>query len=254
VFRADVRGQTLVMDFAANVNMNFVMRDRQTRSLWQQATGEAYEGPLSGQHLEIYPFVVTTWEEWRAEHAKTLVLAPVAGDVAYVPEGGGPPINLYKLLWDRRQQEFQDQRAARGGGRPARPLRREDSRLPMYEQVVGLDAGGARRAYPVAVLKKERVVNDQLGTQPLVLLATPDGAMVTAFARTLRGRTLTFEMRGPAGRVVDVETGSRWNAFGECVEGTLRRNQLTMLTPLPSLWFSWAQFYADTGGYTGKER
>jgi hypothetical protein len=253
VFRADVDGQTLVMDFAANVNMNFVMRDRQTRSLWQQATGEAYEGPLKGRRLEIYPFVVTTWKAWRTQNPKSLVLAPVTGAVAYVPPGGGPPVNLYRQLWDRRQQEYRDQRAMRGGGRPARPLRREDDRLPMYEQVIGLDAGGARRAYPVEILKKERVVNDQLGSQPLVLLSTPDGAMVTAYGRTLKGRTLTFELREPADDVVDVETGSRWNPFGECVSGRLRGSRLSALTPLPSLWFSWAQFYADTDIYQSEK-
>ena len=251
MFRADIDGQTLVMDYAANVNMNFVMRDRQTRSLWQQATGEGYEGPLKGRRLAIYPFVISTWSEWRSEHPETLVLAPVPQDVEFVPQGGGPPINLYRLLWDRRQQEFQDQRASRGGPPPGR-LRRQDSRLLMYEQVVGLDTGGARRAYPVAVLKNERVVNDQLGNQPIVVLATANGEMVTAYDRVLGGRTLTFEHRRPADQVVDVETGSRWNAFGECVAGRLRGRRLSVLTPMPSLWFSWAQFYPDTDVYTKK--
>jgi hypothetical protein len=247
VFRAEIDGQPLVMDFAANVNMNFVMRDRETRSLWQQATGEAYEGPLTGRRLPIYPFVVTTWGAWRTAHPKTLVLAQAAQAAAYTPPGGGTPVNLYRLLWDRRQQEYQDQRAARGGPPPSR-LRRVDDRLPMYEQVVGLDGGRARRAYPIDALRQQRVVNDQLGGVPLVVLYA-DGEMVTAFVRTLGARTLTFERRPATGEVVDAETGSRWNAFGECVDGKLRGSRLTALTPLPSLWFSWAQFYPDTEVY-----
>jgi hypothetical protein len=251
VFRAEIDGQTLVMDFAANVNMNFVMRDRQTRSLWQQATGEAYEGPLKGRRLPIHPFVVTTWAQWRQEHPRTLVLAPVPHGAAFVPPGGGAPVNLYRLLWDRRQQEYQDQRASRGGPPPNR-LRRVDTRLPMYEQVVGFDTGGARRAYPIEALRQERVVNDQLGSQPLVVLYA-DGEMVTAFARTLGTRRLTFERRA-TGEVIDQQTGSRWNVFGECVAGQLRGSRLSVLTPLPSLWFSWAQFYPDTEVYAGKPR
>lgn len=53
------------------------MRDSQTCSRWQQATGEAFEGPMKGTRLPIMPFKLTTWGEWRAQHPETLVLVPV---------------------------------------------------------------------------------------------------------------------------------------------------------------------------------
>ena len=80
MFRDNVNGQVLHFDLVGLNGSNFVMRDRQTHSEWQQATGEAIAGPLKGTRLEVLPFVVTTWEEWRTKYPQTLALVP---DPAY---------------------------------------------------------------------------------------------------------------------------------------------------------------------------
>ena len=63
------------------LNSNKVMVDVQTTTLWQQLTGEAIAGQLSGETLERLPLTVTTWEEWSTEHPDTDVLA--------LPDSGG---------------------------------------------------------------------------------------------------------------------------------------------------------------------
>jgi len=64
------------MDLEGLKGLNFVMRDRQTGSLWQQATGIAFEGPLKGKRLELVDFLLTTWGEWRKLHPDTLAVLP----------------------------------------------------------------------------------------------------------------------------------------------------------------------------------
>ncbi len=135
--------------------------------------------------------------------------------------------------------------------RSAQGALREDSRLPDYELIVGLETGGGRKAYPLEELRKQSVVNDQVGTMPVVLIHVSDSDTTTAFARRVAGRVLTFKPVGRNAReLLDAETGSRWTAYGECTSGPLKGARLETLIPLPSFWFSWAEFFPGTGVYS----
>jgi len=70
----------------------------------------------------------------------------------------------------------------------------------------------------------------------------------TAFSRVLHGRTLTFREVG-SGTLLDSETGSKWNLYGECVEGSLKDRKLERVIPQPGSWFAWAEFHPDTDIY-----
>lgn len=76
VFRAEIDGKSLTADLAGLRGLNWVMRDRQTGSLWQQATGLAFDGPMKGKRLQLVDFLLTTWGEWRKVHPDTLALMP----------------------------------------------------------------------------------------------------------------------------------------------------------------------------------
>ena len=67
------------MDNAGVVAGNEVFKDRETGSRWQQSSLEAISGPLQGTHLQLYPFLLTSWREWRRLHPDTLVLKPLPG-------------------------------------------------------------------------------------------------------------------------------------------------------------------------------
>ncbi len=215
--------------------LNFFMSDNQTHSMWQQATGVAFDGPMKGKRLKMVDFLLTTWDEWRKLHPDTLALTP---DAVFLEKGAS--------FFSGR---------GRGGSSPSplnlgRPLR-SDPRLPEREQVVGLEIGDAHKAYPIAVLRQQSVVNDQVGSMPLLLAHSASNNTTTAFSRRVRGRTLTFQA-GETGVLLDKETGSKWTLYGECTSGKLKGARLEKLTALPSFWFSWAQFFPNTDVFSAR--
>jgi len=259
VFRDNVDGQVLHFDLFGLNGSNFVMRDRQTHSEWQQATGEAIAGPLKGKRLEVLPFVITTCE-WRAKYPKTLAMIP---DPAFKDQngrfgGGGafpggrgavppgvfdrPPMRVVTGEWS-------------GAAHPEQWGLKDDPRLPLRERVMGISVDGGQKAYPLALLKGVAALNDHVGQTPVVLLhsAATDTTMV--FSRRFGSQTLRFKASksGAAGVAVDSETGCRWDLFGECIEGKLKGQKLQAIVPEPSFWFAWAGFYPQTEVYSAPE-
>jgi hypothetical protein len=110
--------------------------------------------------------------------------------------------------------------------------------------VIGIEAGGAHKAYPLPALQKQFVVNDMVGSAPVLLVYAAASDTVTAFSRVLSGRMLTF--KGAGGSLTDDETGSKWTAYGECTSGKLKGQKLNVITPQGGFWFAWAEFYPDT--------
>ena len=85
MFRAEAKGQPLVLDNAGVVEGNEVFKDRGTGSRWQQSSLRAISGPLEGTRLALYPFLLTSWQEWRRLHPDTLVLKPLPGYAERMP-------------------------------------------------------------------------------------------------------------------------------------------------------------------------
>ena len=67
------------MENAGVVGGNEVFKDVETGSRWQQSSLEAISGPLKGEHLQLHPFLLTSWAEWLRLHPDTLVLKPLPG-------------------------------------------------------------------------------------------------------------------------------------------------------------------------------
>jgi len=239
VFRSEVDGRKLDFERTDNRGNNFIMVDKETGSTWQQASGEAFEGPLKGKRLTIVPFLVTTWAEWRGRNPQTLAMVPEAASQAGYAQMNTRYANM-PFGTDRMPNRS--------------PLVRElDTRLPASEQVIGIEVGDAHKAYPVAALRREIIVNDRVGSTPLLLIHQAASGTTTGFSRVLGGRTLTFKAAGP-GAFVDNETGSQWNAYGECTAGSLRSQKLDRVVPQPGLWFAWAEFFPDTQVYSPPAR
>ena len=85
MFRAEAKGQPLVLDNAGVVAGNEVFKDRVTGSRWQQSSLEAIRARCKGAHLQLYPFLLTSWQEWRRLHPDTLVLKPLPGYAERIP-------------------------------------------------------------------------------------------------------------------------------------------------------------------------
>src|SRR5512134_1187899 len=85
VFDAEVKGRTLHFKYDRMVGANEVQKDLETGTSWQQATGEAIDGPLKGTRLTLYPVVRTTWAVWRKRYPHTMVLEPLPGYAERMP-------------------------------------------------------------------------------------------------------------------------------------------------------------------------
>ena len=67
----------------------------------------------------------------------------------------------------------------------------------------------------------------------------------------LDGEKLTFEYRN--GVVVDTQTGSEWNIFGEAVSGPLSGQSLRPVIHANHFWFAWRVFYPETAIRTAED-
>ena len=92
--------------------------------------------------------------------------------------------------------------------------------------VLGVEAGGEARIYPVHLLEYHQIVNDVLGGVPVAITYDPLSAVPLAFRRTVAGRTLTFGVSGLLYNsnflMYDRETESLWSQFtGAAIAGPL---------------------------------
>ena len=189
-----------------------VMYDRQTGTLWSQFLGRGVEGPLSGTPLEMIPVVLTTWERWLAEYPDTVALDKSRGH--YI----GDTYSTYYTM----------EHAAGVLGQEV-----EDDRLPNKELVLGVGFDDGPKAYPFSRLADERVINDQVVDQPLVVYFDPTSDSAIAYERVIDGRELTFSLReeDEVGYLIDEETGTLWLPYsGMAVSGELAG---TNLPPYP---------------------
>jgi hypothetical protein len=234
VFRAEAKGKALHFDYDSMVGGNEAFKDRETGSRWQQATATAISGPLKGTQLALYPFLRTTWGAWSKQHPNTLVLKPLPG---YAENMAG----LNKLI---TQARF-------GAGAAPKGAFGHDDRLRPRETIAGLEIRGEAKAYPLSALREARIVNDNVGGTPVLIVHQPASDTTTAFEARLKDRTLRFRaVDAEASKLVDLETNSSWNSYGLCLSGLLKGSQLKPLILVPEFWFAWSEFQPKTRVYS----
>jgi hypothetical protein len=134
---------------------NKLMYDRQTRTLWNQLTGEPVLGELVGsdRRLKIFPVVVTTWESWLSQHPDTVVLDLDTGyQRPYVPGAAYGDYFAYDTTMF--------------------PVWQRSDLLETKDRIYAINLDGIPKAYPLDILFDEMVVNDTLGETPIVLIAS----------------------------------------------------------------------------------
>jgi hypothetical protein len=129
-----------------------------------------------------------------------------------------------------------------------------DDRLRPRETVAGLEIRGEATAFPFSVLRKERVVNKKVGETPVLIVHQPSSDTTTAFEARVKNKTLRFRsVDNEAGKLVDLETGSTWDAYGLCLAGSLKGSQLKPLILISEFWFAWSEFHPKTNIYSPGE-
>ncbi len=261
-----MNGKVLHFYLAGINNQNFLMRDKETGTWWQQITGKAIYGPLKGSSLELVPCDELTFGEWRSEVSNGKVLAEVPKykkeyDSNWEPEVAKLPVVI----------SF-----------PGTELKSRDI-------VVGLAIAGASRAYPWEKLVKASPVMDRVDGKPLLIAVGPDGKSFRVFISRVDGKDTEFFLKGNAEAdaptdgsssasnppdpaapsrlsssedkkqpatpgpktwtLLDTTTASEWNFQGCAISGPAQGKCLDRVPALKDYWFDWRNYHPDTTIY-----
>jgi hypothetical protein len=231
VWETTVNGKVLHFHLAGINNQNFIMRDEETGSWWQQVTGEAIFGPLKGQRLRPVNHDELTFGLWKQEQSRGRVLKPDPSLAAnkYAPAN-----------WEERMTKV-----------PVTVSQNLDRSLEPRALVIGLLAGKAAKAYPFGAVVKQSPIIDEVGGVPVVVVLGADGKSVRAYSRVVNGRKLEFFGKKENSQVhlLDPETGSEWDFTGKAISGELKGAQLEKLFILNDYWFDWKIYHPDTTVY-----
>jgi hypothetical protein len=216
VFSPLVKGKVEKFRLVGMDHFNAMFEDETTGSWWRQANGEAIRGPLKGMTLAELPSRQTTLSEWLALHPKSLVM-----------QADSSAIEKYT----------NDYAFERGTSR--KKLTGTDT-LSWREKswVLGITANGRSKAYDWNRVRRERVINDEVGGVPVVIALARDDASYFAFERPSGVRK--FALRGDS-LVAEKEA---YDLSGNGVSSAL-----TPVNVSQEFWHSWRTFHPGTERY-----
>jgi hypothetical protein len=284
VWTRTVNGRALHFYLAGINNQNFLMRDKETGTWWQQITGKAIYGPLKGASLELVWSDELTFGEWKSEFSDGQVLAEVP---KYAKE--------YDSNWEPETAKYPVVISFPG------------TELKSRDVVVGLEMTGPGRAYPWNTLVKQSPVVDRVNGTPLLVAVGPDGKSFRVFISRIDGKDAEFFLKGetegevatqpvaqtkpeapaaansdphvetkaaPAATapaetkpdasaaakatapatpkpwiLLDTTTASEWNFQGCAISGPSLGKCLDRVPSLKDYWFDWRNYHPDTTIY-----
>jgi hypothetical protein len=231
VWETTVDGRVLHFHLAGINNQNFIMKDEETGSWWQQVTGEAILGPLKGKRLKPVFMDELTFATWKHEEPQGRVLAPdekIAARKEYEPAD-----------WEEKMLRV-----------PVATQLNEHT-LEKRTLVAGVTISGAAKAYPLEALQKQNAITDTVGNTPLIIILDEDGKSVRAFDRRVEGREREFFLKPNSSplRLVD-DKGAEWDFSGAPLTSSPASNPLTKIPVLKDYWFDWKTYNRESSVYT----
>ena len=235
---------TVTLEFGSTgmlMRSNKLMYDRTTFTVWNALTGTPAFGPLveSDIRLEVLPVVTTDWQTWLEDHPDTSVLSLSTGFERNY--GNGAAYSEYFnnedfIMFPVFQQDTSEQENK--------------------EMVFALNIDDTPKAYPLATIIPEVVVNDTLSGTNVVIVARetperdffePGGAAVRAYA----SEGYTFSAGEDASHSVDAD-GVIWEVTEEALVSA-EGDTLPRIGGHLAFWFGWYSFYPDTLVYEAME-
>jgi hypothetical protein len=218
VFEPIVNGKKETFRLVGMDHFNAMLEDATTKSWWRQATGEAITGKLKGKKLPEVFSTQTTLTQWLLFNPGSKVMQ---ADTAFT--------NSYTK--NTRYEEGTSRDALTGTD----SLSWKDK-----SWVVGIKAGNETKAYDWNVLKTKRLIADNIGEIPILLVLANDNKSFFAFERPdynnaffMQGDTLLY-----AKRLFTINGKGIDTAYA--------------LKPLPAyqeFWHSWKTFNPNTQRY-----
>ncbi len=225
----DVDGRRLTFHLAGINNQNFLMRDEETGSYWQQISGTAVSGPLQGRQLTLVLSDELTFRTWKAEEPEGSVLKQVP---EYASE--------YETKdWDVHMKT-----------RPV-VIQFPEHGMQSRDLVLGIHTADASRAYLYDRVVKEKLVKSNVGGMPVLIVVGPDGQSVRAFRDQVPGVDGAADFyrltaNKPGVLMMDAATGSEWNFQGCAVSGKAQGACLERTPMLKDYWFDWRNYNPQT--------
>jgi hypothetical protein len=281
-----VNGRALHFYLAGINNQNFLMRDKETGTWWQQITGKAIYGPLQGSALELVLSDEVSFGEWKSEVSDGKVLAEVP---KYIKE--------YDSNWEPEVAKMPVVISFPG------------TELKSRDVVVGLQVPGPGRAYPWDTLVKQSPVMDHAEGLPLLVVVGPDSRSFRVFLARIDGKDTEFFLKTEPGAdpvaatgkteengaktgeaksaeakpaestvqpatpapgssatpaqtkpaappappkpviLIDNTTASEWNFQGCAISGPSQGKCLERVPALKDYWFDWRNYHPETTIY-----
>ncbi len=222
---------------------DMVMFDRETETWWQQISGEAIVGDLTGKTLNQFPSQIVSFGQFSKAFPDGTVLSRETG---FAREYGNNPYRGYD---DLTKTPFLFR------GKP-------DERLKPMEKVIAVEIESQTKAYPHTITRKKRVIHDRLGKRDIVIFHSDGAASALdaqeisesknigstgVFVPMIDGQKLTFVY--DKDEFIDEQTGSRWNVLGQATAGKLKGKELSQISAGDYFAFAWLVFKPETEIY-----
>jgi hypothetical protein len=154
VYARQLNGGTLTLGVSGMLwERSLVMIDQETESLWSHQLGEAMQGPLEGETLEVIPSVMADWKVWKESHPNTTAVV--------LP-------------------------------RTANRFRHDLHREPQY-LLIGLAVGGQSKGWDLRHLRDSHGFNDQVAERKVLVTHHEPSGTAAIYDRNLEGQELDFE-------------------------------------------------------------
>ncbi|QMU62316.1 MAG: DUF3179 domain-containing protein [Gammaproteobacteria bacterium] len=200
---------------------NKLMYDQKTHSLWNQFNGKPVVGSLvqNDIELEVLPLVTTTWGEWLAQHPDTKIMSSETGFKRDYTPGAA-----YGAYFFSDELMF--------------PASVKDDSLKQKDKVFGLRISGANKAWPLKLFEQTKVINDQVGIIPIVLI----GDAKTETVRAYRSEGKKFQLSKNGQLIADKQ---EWQQTENELIGP-KNQKLSRLPGHVAYWFAWSGYFPET--------
>ncbi len=210
-------------------NSNLIPYDRGSSSNWSQMRLQCVNGSLIGNEIETSKIIETTYKTWREMYPTSKLLSTNTG---FGRQYGVYPYGGYKTNDDL-----------------IFPVSNEDNRLQKKERVLGLIADGQTMAFVINSFSSEiSIKNVSFGGDEFVVIGSSGKNFAAAYKRKLDdGTTLQFTItQGELPLVMMDNEGTKWDIFGEAIEGPRAGESLQQAKAFIAYWFGWAAFYPNS--------
>jgi hypothetical protein len=218
---------------------NMVMFDRQTETMWQQITGEAIIGDLTGRKLALLPSQIISFEQFSRAYPDGRVLSRRTG---------------FRRNYGRNPYAGYDDVSDTPFNFPA-----QGDKPQPKEKLIAVGKGDSYVAYPYSAASRVHVIEDEIAGEPVVVFYDDDAVSALdnqriamsrrsgstgVFDRRIGDLTLNFSYHN--GMFYDQQTQSIWDITGQAVDGEMKGKKLRPIAHGDYFSFAWITFRPET--------